>query len=352
MAPSFSQIPRSSRRRYFFVFFGIVAMSTIFFVRFRHDQNKTEYVLGRDVLLPQKTISMSTIQGSEPMSLEQEQAKRMAVFKDYCRRHQPNTVKPVANETISRFIVNDKYKILYCFVPKTGTTTTKHVFYNLEHGTNTTTLFLGSKHLKFLSEYTDNEILRRLETYIKFIVVRDPLERLASSWKNKFMDIRGAMRYWFIEHYQSMLETIGDNEPGEKITYQDVNWKHIPFLAFIRAIARNQTRWMNPHWQPVYQLCSPCQVNWDYIAHTETLVEDFHLFFKKAGIVGRENIIPKMEERVGSRFYLEGFMKIPLEEIQRIGELYQSDYDMFGYSFQEDLDNLMKHVIKEKLHDN
>ena len=85
--------------------------------------------------------------------------------------------KPVANETISRFIVNDKNKILYCFVPKTGTTTTKHVFYNLEHGTNTTTLFLGSKHLKFLSEYTDNEILRRLETYIKFIVVRDPLER-------------------------------------------------------------------------------------------------------------------------------------------------------------------------------
>ncbi|XP_019630634.1 PREDICTED: carbohydrate sulfotransferase 10-like isoform X2 [Branchiostoma belcheri] len=299
---------------------------------------------------------MFYFKGTGFQSLEQEQTTRMAIFQNYCRGRGFKTNEPVSKEAISRFIVNDKYQILYCFVPKTGTTTTKHVFYNLEHGTNTTTLFLGSKHLKFLSEFTETEIYRRLETYIKFIVVRDPLERLASAWMNKFMDIRGAMRYWFIEHYQSMLETITDDRSREKVafssedvemTYLNGTLKHIPFLAFIRAIAENQTRWMNPHWQPVYQLCSPCQVDWNYIAHTETLVEDFHLFFKKAGIVGRDNIIPDMEERVGSRFYLEGFMKIPLEDIQRIGQLYKSDYDMFGYSFQDDLDSLFKQVVTE-----
>eukprot|EP00058_Branchiostoma_floridae_P024991 XP_002610481.1 hypothetical protein BRAFLDRAFT_85622 [Branchiostoma floridae] len=91
-------------------------------------------------------------------------------------------------------MVVDRTKTLYCSIPKTGCTTTKFLMYNLQHGTNESAadhklgwVHKRSRHYRYLTDYSKEEADMRLATYNKLIVVRDPLERLASAWLDKFI---------------------------------------------------------------------------------------------------------------------------------------------------------------------
>merc|ERR1711976_1009411 len=44
----------------------------------------------------------------------------------------------------------------------------------------------GEKYLRKLSSYSSEEIRSRLQSYYKFMFVRNPLERILSAYKNKF----------------------------------------------------------------------------------------------------------------------------------------------------------------------
>ena len=100
-------------------------------------------------------------------------------------------------KTYTNVAVDDKHKLLYCYVPKVGCTSWKvklslmsdkagGAVLNTHPSPVDTRGGLAKYSIKMLSTYTPEQIKFRLENYFKFIFVRHPMERLVSSYRSKF----------------------------------------------------------------------------------------------------------------------------------------------------------------------
>ncbi|XP_066270190.1 carbohydrate sulfotransferase 10-like isoform X2 [Branchiostoma lanceolatum] len=271
---------------------------------------------------------------------EKRQSVRMALIKEYCRK---NDRRNITFPPLRRFVVDERHKLLYCQVFKTGSTTTLTILHNLEHGKKRSTRgmrkTLDTHPFKRLNNYTKEGVRLRFEKYTKLMIVRDPLERLVSAWKDKFVVAPARFGYW--KTYQSMLEALSSDTLRQQTENGTI--QQVPFLAFIKAVGTNRRDWQDLHWQLISNLCTPCQIDYDFIAHTETLAEDFPLFFKKAGIVGRNDLLPKTQSREGDRLLWDFYRQVHLEDLHRIKLKFKADYDMFGYSFDEDMTEMLNH---------
>ena len=100
-------------------------------------------------------------------------------------------------KTYTNVAVDDKHKLLYCYVPKVGCTSWKvklslmsdkagGAVLNTHPSPVDTRGGLAKYGIKMLSTYTPEQIKYRRENYFKFIFVRHPMERLVSSYRSKF----------------------------------------------------------------------------------------------------------------------------------------------------------------------
>ena len=173
---------------------------------------------------------------------------------------------------------------------------------------------------RHLSNYTEKERKNRLETYFKFVFVREPLERLLSAYK-----------YRLIKHERTTTdvrkEIVKNFRPRE---FEPEGKNFVSFGEFIRYISDNNTT--NTHWRQYEQLCHPCVINYDFIGHLETLEEDAALLLKMVGIADRVTF-PPIHDSTGSSEVPQYYSQVPPEYINRIGELYRSDFEMFGYEY-------------------
>ncbi|XP_066285642.1 carbohydrate sulfotransferase 10-like [Branchiostoma lanceolatum] len=288
---------------------------------------------------------------------DHEQRGRKTLMDEYCRKNaarlkSSNSLRPGA------FFVSDKHKILYCKVGKTGSTTTSTLLYNLEFGTALSKqdywIQRKSLPLKRLSSYPTDEQNLRINTYKTLLVVRNPLERLVSAYLYFFggqHHFSGARRqFHYNRKYQEMVDTICWNTSTAKtacrkdyhvVRARNVTREVVPFASFIRAVTENTTKWKNEHWALIFDFCAPCQVHYDFIAHTETLANDLNTFFRNAGVIGRNNVFPNISRRAGKERLLNFYRQIPIRDILKIRNKFRPDFDMFGYSFEDDILQLL-----------
>ena len=169
----------------------------------------------------------------------------------------------------------------------------------------------------------------RIQTYFKFIFVREPLHRLLSAFKNKFvgrdLSVSRKARYSILRSYRPQDLNAG------KTT--------VTFSEFIQYFSKNITR--NKHWREYRKLCHPCYVNYDFIGYLETLEDDAALVLKRAGIDDRVTF-PPVHGSTGTDEVLTYYSQVPSEDITRIGELYRDDFEMFGYEFLGPVKHLLK----------
>ncbi|XP_078610794.1 carbohydrate sulfotransferase 10-like [Branchiostoma floridae x Branchiostoma japonicum] len=226
--------------------------------------------------LPQPLPVKLSGKQNDRMDQDQEQTRRKELVEEYCKNKSSSNMlsrrMPMGN-----FYVSDRYKVLYCKVGKTGSTTTSALLYNLEFGTNSNEeeywKHQATTPMKRLTSYTKDEQRLRLNTYRKLVVARNPLERLVSDYlfffggKEHFVSngrqVRDNMKY------QDMLETIGWNASTTKLPYtedygffktKNETYHLVPFLAFIRAVTDDTNRWQNnEHWALVSDYCPLCQ---------------------------------------------------------------------------------------------
>jgi len=221
-------------------------------------------------------------------------------------------------------IVDDENKIIYCTIPKVSSTKWKRVLWSLR-GLDKDKKNIQSLGLwQTLNQYTEEERLQRIETYFKFIFVREPLHRLLSAYKDKFMNrnrkCSKVAREKIVKAYRPQ-----DYKPNED--YNDIN---ITFAEFIQYFSSHMPG--NEHWQQYEQLCHPCVINYDFIGNLETLEEDASLLLKMAGIDDRVGF-PPIHKSTGSDEVLEYYSQVPPRYITRLGELYRRDFEMFGYDY-------------------
>ena len=253
------------------------------------------------------------------------QLARKQHLKEYCLKHTFN--KNPTPEDLDLLAYDDELKIIYCVIPKVGTTTWKKVLAQsrgLAKNTDRWEIW------KRLSKCTDEERWERLKTYLKFVFVREPLQRLVSAYRDRLIKHHSTTRDVRQEIVQAFRPQ--DFEPEGKNV--------VSFREFIQYFSDNKTR--NQHWRQYEKLCHPCVINYDFIGHLETLEEDAALLLKMAGIDDRVTF-PQIHKSTGSSEVLQYYSQVPLEYITRIGEQYRSDFEMFGYDYLGPVKPLLKH---------
>uniref|UniRef100_A0A803YAY1 Carbohydrate sulfotransferase n=1 Tax=Meleagris gallopavo TaxID=9103 RepID=A0A803YAY1_MELGA len=117
--------------------------------------------------------------------------------------------------------------------------------------------------LVFLGDMTPDEINYRLKNYYKFVFVRNPAERLLSAYRNKFGEIKEYQQKYGVEIVRRYRKN-GGKSAGDDVTFSE----------FLRYLLDEEVERMNEHWMPIYNLCQPCAVRYDFIGSYERLNED------------------------------------------------------------------------------
>ncbi|XP_078700124.1 carbohydrate sulfotransferase 12-like [Branchiostoma floridae x Branchiostoma belcheri] len=301
---------------------------------------------------------------------EKEQSRRLATLKEFCKKN-VSMVDPSKNRLLTGHLYfYDNIKTIYCYIPKVGCKTMKLLFYNLEHNetlrlnTDGTAEmqpekanftdpklrrsgYIHSRGFKTFKHYSKEEVGLRLATYKKIIVVRDPLERLASAWLGKFVNMpaRGSLR-WVralnirLRKYQDRNRPNKSSNVKEEGTFNIT--KPVPFRDFLFSVSK----WLmdNEHWTSFSRLCLPCQIDYDFIAHIDTVASDVRLFVKKYNITANEEVLPEQRRRHvhDDNVFNKIYAQVPIEEILPLRDIFQEDFDMFGYSFEQDLIKILQ----------
>ena len=256
--------------------------------------------------------------------VEERQRKRKQELRNACR-NEPKS--PHYKSYLSHLIVDDAHRLVYCYVPKVACTTWKKIMATLNGFPNQTAAAVHRRdqnRLKYLAEYSQAKIKTILQSYFKFIFVREPFERLLSAYKDKF-----------IKGDEYILNKYGREIVGLR---QDAKWDartriaNITFGEFVNYLIYLQKKQgrFNEHWRTYEALCRPCIVNYHFIGHYETMAEDARYLLKRAGVEHLVNF-PSFHTTDTAHELLAYYSQIPQRDLVEIQKIYQRDFNMFGY---------------------
>ncbi|KAM8920873.1 carbohydrate sulfotransferase 9-like [Pelodytes ibericus] len=259
------------------------------------------------------------------------------------QKHRKDTVKLVcqqhnltgnASYKIPRLVskllfVEHNYKFIYCEVPKVGCTNWKRIILLLNQSLSPTDLKHDDVHghpsLLRLSSYPPTKQKELLQSYTKVMFVRDPLQRFVSAYRDKFLHKQEVYYYKTFAGYIKR-KFRNDENSTEQVTFEE----------FSRYVIEKNPPYRDTHWMPMYQLCDPCNIQYDIVGKLETMTKDSDLVLKT--IRAPENITyPSIkhyagESRTNEKISMEYFRSLPTQLLKDLMEVYEVDFSMFEYT--------------------
>ncbi|XP_013389509.1 carbohydrate sulfotransferase 11 [Lingula anatina] len=241
--------------------------------------------------------------------------RRKKLVSEACQKYKTEKT-PLTKEWIeeigSHLIVEDQYKIIYCRVPKSGNTSWKRLLLALSGIINDTSMAHGKKglnpregvnrYLHTLNTLSFSEAKQKLETHLKVMYLRHPLERLLSAYRNKLerdpwthVSVSSQVVPYVMKHYRGVEPILpvsvsqrrgrisGVFPSGEEFSFPKdelPSWvPKITFEEFLRYVGDNPN-FLNGHWAPPNDLCHPCVIQYDVIGYFGTISEDANNILK------------------------------------------------------------------------
>ena len=168
------------------------------------------------------------------------------------------------------------------------------------------------------------------------MIVREPLQRLLSTFKERFIPgarLRHINSSRFTRH--RIVSHLRPNDLNSEEGYGDYD---VSFSEFIQYFSGNVPR--QPPCRQYERICHPCVMNYDFIGRLETLKEDGPRILKMAGIDDRVTF-PPIHNSTDSDEVLKYYSQVPPRYIRQLGEHYRNDFEMFGYEY---LGSVKKHL--------
>ncbi|XP_037328991.2 carbohydrate sulfotransferase 12-like [Pungitius pungitius] len=260
----------------------------------------------------------------------------------------------IPNRELDHLIVDDTHQIIYCYVPKVACTNWKRVMVVLSQSLISPSsgkpytdpeavppdlVHNSSLHLTFAKFWRHYGSLSRhlmalkLQHYTKFLFVRDPFVRLISAFRNKF----GRPNEDFYKQFGSvMLRRFGNASGGLPETAAEAFAAGIKptfrqFIAYLLDPETESESVFNEHWRQVYRLCHPCQVKYDFVGRLETLETDAQRLLRLLEVDGLLRFPSGARNRTAASWERDWFAQIPETMRRELYELYEPDFEMFGY---------------------
>jgi len=263
-----------------------------------------------------------------PRSFSSRMAERRQLLREQCLTKPPNP-SFIEEADFSRFIVIEKLKFVFCFIPKVSCTTWKRVLYSAENKGGQVVFNPHNNRLfSWLKDYSVTERKKILKGYYKAMFVREPFERLASAYRDK------VNRLWF-------KRFVIPDKTTEELRKEAA----VPFSTFIKSVLSSNATTLpkrgyieDQHWRSYEQIC-PCEVDYDFIGHFENLAEEAPQLLK---IIGVDDYVTFPEYRLSKTksHVLEYYSELTKDEIFQLGRLFELDFKLFGYDFPGPLEEI------------
>ena len=220
-----------------------------------------------------------------------------------------------------RPLISDRYKVFGCKAAKVASTNLQRIFYILNGMTNKTdpgkvSRGAARKNTNALFHDKQNKVdvlLDRLKTYTKFMVVRHPLERFVSAYR--------------------------DQKPNPFFRPLRKEGKEPNFLEYIDYCIPRVTK--SRPIMPMHMLCKPCDIQYDFVGSLNDFDDDITTILEAIG-AGDAVSIPQRnntgyKQQKSSTVFKEFFKDVPKDKIEKLEKLYDIDYFMFGFKRFSDM---------------
>ncbi|XP_069982069.1 carbohydrate sulfotransferase 11 isoform X2 [Penaeus vannamei] len=264
-----------------------------------------------------------------------EQDRRKAAVARGCAgwREAVSDYTPSSWGDMTSFLVDDKHKAIYCYVPKTACTNWKRLWMILtglvevkdpKEIHSSIPHLVHNKMRLVRQKLTKSQVQKKLETYTKMIVVRHPFERLLSAYLDKFVDpgssfYKKSFALPIMQKYRGKDSHV--SETGDGLTFGE-------FVKYVTSL--KQYRHFDEHWKPAAELCYPCAVRYDVIVKYDTLAEDAERFLRLIGAPADLHF-PTTNPRNTSSQLKRYFADIPRKQQEELFRIYQRDFKIFEY---------------------
>ncbi|XP_054754233.1 carbohydrate sulfotransferase 11-like [Lytechinus pictus] len=252
-------------------------------------------------------------------------------------------------------IVNERYGIIYCNVPKVGCTNWKNVFLKIggiddirikalqRLPTNTR----GRIYLDYFHQYTNiSQRQFMLRKFTKFMFSRHPFTRVLSAFRDKLAPNTSLLfqRKWpkqdvnWIERYGiPIIEKYRGAEAAASIKTNLRTKYDIKFSEFVDYLIDTNPLSFDKHWNLVSVMCRPCDVKYDIIGKYETLDDDADFILRSA------NVDPSVKYPQASKSATNSssldilkkyYSQLTRNQLQKLYEVYKKDFELFDYSLE------------------
>uniref|UniRef100_A0A3P9I9V9 Carbohydrate sulfotransferase n=1 Tax=Oryzias latipes TaxID=8090 RepID=A0A3P9I9V9_ORYLA len=304
---------------------------------------KPELSLGSDEVPGKSRRSpLQTLYNGEQLELSEEQRSlqdRRELLEEACLSHTKKR-RVLSPKDLKHLIVDDKHGLIYCYVPKVACTNWKRVLMVLGSGgryTDPLAIPANEAHvagkLRSLSDLSPAEINQRLRSYLKFIFVREPFERLVSAYRNKFTRSYNTA---FHKRYGTKIVRRHRQNPSPEALEQGNDVSFREFVQYLVDPRTQRDEPFNEHWERVHSLCHPCLIHYDVVGKYETLETDAQAVLRLAGVEGTVQFptsgkSTRTDGNMAARFFKH---ISPLYQ-RKLFNLYRMDFLLFNYSTPE-----------------
>lgn len=266
------------------------------------------------------------------------QIKRQTTLRDYCAKTR-NISRNLTAINKKFFILSDASNLIYCGIPKVACTNWMRLIKVFE-GEFQDPLEIGTKqqvhklYFKKCDELNQTEFEWRRNIYYSFIIVRHPLERLLSGFRNKLQDP-------YNTDYQKTLGSDILRLYREGLTEAEYKaGKNVTFAEFANFVVEKffDKGLMDLHWQRMSTLCNPCGMKYNFIAKMETLVEDSKEILRQIGwgekVKFPVNATDKYKNSIKD-IMKEYYGSLSRTTLDKLYEIYREDFLVFDYPMYE-----------------
>ena len=213
---------------------------------------------------------------------------------------------------LDNWVKSDRFKLIACRVFKVASTNIGRVMYALDHleeEKDSNKIQKGTaRHNSALEKkyYNTESFETEFKSYVKFMFVRDPLERLLSAYRDK--------------------------SPYKMFESNAI----ISFTEFLEKVLSIPDEVINKHLVSFTRLCSPCSIKYDFIGSVDNFNEDMREILELVN-APKYVILPERDQTgyltEQSSDILQNYLKdIPKSIVKRIYEKYYWDYFLFGFN--------------------
>ncbi|XP_054277247.1 carbohydrate sulfotransferase 11-like [Macrosteles quadrilineatus] len=307
--------------------------------------------------LPQRAPHRHELQVAEPRNsswyseavMEARMGWRRRTLKEACSRY---GLDVPGNDSLHRpnaweFLINKKYHLIWCNVFKAASSSWMYNF-NILAGykreflrrSNIVPLQLARKRYP---RPTVKELHAALNDSLAFLIVRHPLERLLSAYRDKIQYAlpnthHAKLGQRIVLQFRNKIDKEG--RPIRDRSLHNPRWPTFPEFVSYLVHEHRKGHTLDMHWTPITEFCSPCQVEFDMILKFDTLDEDQRYLIEVAGI----GHLVKAEWRNPSKgpntpdVITKYYSQLTLTQLLQLYNIYRFDFELFGFSLDRYLE--------------